>query len=132
MNYQIVLRITAILGLLIGLVMLFSVNGPMGVFSADNSIDYNNYHSQLYGSALIGFAVLNWLASSNGNEGEIRTVLLANLITVAISFLVSLYQQLIVGAGFLNWFIVIIFLLLSIAYLSSIRARGRIKDSGKT
>ncbi|MDX1573850.1 MAG: hypothetical protein R3341_07455 [Methylophaga sp.] len=132
MNYQIVLRITAILGLLIGLVMLFSVNGPMGVFSADNSIDYNNYHSQLYGSALIGFAVLNWLASPNGNEGEIRTVLLANLITVAISFLVSLYQQLIVGAGFLNWFIVIIFLLLSIAYLSSIRARGRIKDSGKT
>ncbi len=132
MNYQIVLRITAILGFITGLVLLFSVNGSMGIFRADESIVYNNYHSQLYGSALIGFAVLNWLASSNGNEGEIRTVLLANLIAVAVSFLVSLYQQLTAGAEFINWLAVIIFLLLSIAFLSSIRARDRINDSGKT
>lgn len=70
----------------------------------------------LFGAALIGFAVLNWLGR-NANEGEtLRAIVLANLVSATLGFLAALLQQLSGGVNALGWSSVVIYLLLALGF----------------
>lgn len=124
MNYRIVLHTTSVISLVFGLAMLFIPDTLMEFYKAEPLSVSGKYNSQLYGGTLLGFAVLDWFTASSSNDGEIRTVLLANLVTVVVGFLATLYQQLVVGAHPVNWSTVVLYLLLSTAFLSALKSRG--------
>jgi len=83
---------------------------------------------QLYGAALIGFGVLNWLARTITDAPALKTIRLANLISNAIGFVFALIGQLagVGGVNQLGWSTVVIYLLLTLgfAYFQFIKPAG--------
>jgi hypothetical protein len=72
--------------------------------------------AQLFGSVLIGFAVLNWFARNVTDPEARRAVVLGNLAADAVGFVVILLGQLAGIANTLGWSNVAIYLLLTLAW----------------
>ena len=72
--------------------------------------------AQLFGAALIGFAVLNWFARDITDPQGRRAVVLGNLVGLAVGFVVILLGQLAGVANALGWSTVAIYLLLTLAF----------------
>ncbi len=84
--------------------------------------------AQLYGAALIGFGVLNWLARSATDSQALGAIVIANLVGDAVGFVLSLLGQL-QGAAVVNqlgWSTVVIYLLLALgfAYFQFVKPRA--------
>ena len=74
------------------------------------------YVAQLFGAALLGFAVLTWTAKDAPDSEARRAILLALFVGDGIGFVVSLIGQL---GGVMNtggWSTVVIYLLLAIGF----------------
>ena len=72
--------------------------------------------AQLFGASLIGFAVLNWFAR-NVADGEARqAIVLGNLASDAVGFVMILIGQLAGVANALGWSSVAIYLLLALGF----------------
>lgn len=78
---------------------------------------YNLLGSQLLGTNLIGFAVLDFLAR-NAEEGDtlLQPILVANLAANALGFILALIVQLGGTATALNWITVLVPLLFGLGY----------------
>ena len=76
--------------------------------------------AQLFGAALIGFGVLNWLARGVKDSQGIRSIISANLIANALGFFLALFGQLarVGGVNQLGWSTVAIYFLLTLGFLS--------------
>ena len=72
--------------------------------------------AQLFGSLLVGFAVLNWFARTVTDPEARRAVVLGNLAGDAVGFVVILLGQLSGIANTLGWSNVAIYLLLTLAF----------------
>jgi hypothetical protein len=72
--------------------------------------------ARLYGAAQIGIAVLDWFAR-NAKEGKaLRAIILANLVSATIGFILALLGQF---SGVVNrpgWFVVVIYLLFALIF----------------
>ena len=75
---------------------------------------------QLFGAALIGFGTLNWFARAahDHEEPAVRAILLANLASDGLGFVLSLLNQLSGRAGVnaLGWSTVALYLLLALGF----------------
>jgi hypothetical protein len=71
---------------------------------------------QLFGAALLGFAVLTWFARDAKPSGERQAILLALFVGDVIGFIASLLAQLAGVANALGWTTVAIYLLLGLAF----------------
>ena len=74
--------------------------------------------AQLFGAALLGYGVLNWLGRDFG-DGQARiTLVTANLATDAVGFIFALLGQLggVPGVNALGWSTVAIYLLLAAGF----------------
>ena len=80
---------------------------PGGVFVA-----------QLFGAALFGFGVLNWMTRSVREPQTLRVVVLANLVGDGIGFIISLLSQLagVGGVNQLGWSTVAVYLVLALGF----------------
>lgn len=75
-----------------------------------------NYIGELFGAALIGFAVLTWTAR-NAAESDARTAIVRALfIGDAVGFIVALIAQLGAVVNNLGWSTVIIYLFLAVGF----------------
>ncbi len=76
------------------------------------------YVGQLFGAALIGFAVLNWLARTFTDPKGVQAVVLANLVGDAVGFVITLWGQLtgVGGVNQLGWTTVVLYLLLALGF----------------
>lgn len=75
-----------------------------------------NYVGELFGAALIGFAVLTWTAR-NAAESDARTAIVRALfIGDAVGFIVALIAQLGAVVNNLGWSTVIIYLFLAVGF----------------
>ncbi len=72
--------------------------------------------ARLFGAALIGLAVLDWFARNVTDPEAQRAVVLANLVTDGLGFVVILIGQLAGVANDLNWSTVVIYLLLALGF----------------
>jgi len=75
-----------------------------------------NFMSQLFGTALIGFAILTYLARNTELTGAGKAIVVALFISDVIGFVVSLIEQLQGVINSLGWSTVAIYLLLAIGF----------------
>ncbi|MFN8451402.1 MAG: hypothetical protein U0521_23165 [Anaerolineae bacterium] len=72
--------------------------------------------SQLFGAALVGFALITWLLRDVDDVGIKQSVMLALFVSDAIGFVLSLIAQLNSLANALGWSTVVIYLLLALGF----------------
>lgn len=72
--------------------------------------------AQLFGAALIGYAVVNWFARNAKGDEALRAIVLANLVADTIGFIMALLGQLSGVVNALGWSTVVIYLLLALGY----------------
>jgi len=74
------------------------------------------YVAQLFGAALLAFAVLTWTARNAPDSDTRRAILLAMVVGDGIGFIVSLIGQLGGVMNALGWSTVVIYLLLAVGF----------------
>jgi hypothetical protein len=74
------------------------------------------YMGQLFGAALIGFALLTWMARNATDSDARRAIVLALFIANGIGFVVALIGQLSNVVNALGWSTVAIYLLLALGF----------------
>jgi hypothetical protein len=72
--------------------------------------------AQLFGTSLVGFAVLTWFARNAGESEARNAIILAMVISDTIGFVVSLLAQLSGVTNALGWSTVAIYLLLTLGF----------------
>lgn len=72
--------------------------------------------ARLFGAALIGYAVLNWLIKDTEDAGARRAIAITGSMHAAIGFVVFLIAQLGGVLNALGWFNVAIYLLLALGF----------------
>ena len=74
--------------------------------------------AQLYGTALLGFGLLNWFGRDFKDDGVKQAVLTVNLASDALGFIFALIGQLggVPGVNALGWSTVLIYLLLGAGF----------------
>jgi hypothetical protein len=73
---------------------------------------------QLFGAALLGFGVLNWMIRSVRDAQALQVVVLANLLGDGIGFIIALLSQLagVGGVNALGWSTVAVYLVLALGF----------------
>ncbi len=74
------------------------------------------YMGQLFGAALVGFALLTWMARNATDSDARRAIVLALFIADGIGFVVALIGQLSNVVNALGWSTVAIYLLLALGF----------------
>ena len=72
--------------------------------------------AQLFGAALIGYAILTWLCRKAGDSDARRAIVLALFISDGVAFVLALIAQLKGLVNSLGWSTVAIYLLLAIGF----------------
>jgi hypothetical protein len=72
--------------------------------------------AQLFGAALLGYAILTWLVRNAGDSDARRAIVLALFVSNAVGFVLSLMAQLKGVANQLGWSTVAIYLLLALGF----------------
>lgn len=115
MKLSVWLGIAAVLAGVFGLGLVL-VTGPMLSLYGIALDKAGTVVAQLFGAALIGFALINWFAR-NATDGEARgAIVLGNLVGDVAGFMVALIGQLAGVANVLGWSAVAIYLLLSLGF----------------
>ena len=119
------LVVSAVIGVIFGLAFLVA-SGPFAAIYGITLDKAGMLLAQLFGAALIAFAVLNWLARNVTDREARQAVVLANLTGDVIGFMVVLIGQLAGIANVLGWSTVGIYLLLALgfAYIQFMQPRN--------
>jgi hypothetical protein len=72
--------------------------------------------AQLFGAALIGYAILTWLVRKAADSEARRAIVLALFVSDAVGFVVSLMAQLRGLVNSVGWSTVVIYLLLALGF----------------
>ncbi len=115
MKLNTLLTIAAVVAGIFGLAFVL-VSGPLLTLYGITLDKAGTLVAQLFGAALIGFAVLNWLARNVTDRGAQQAILLANLISDTVGFVMALIGQLGGVANALGWSTVAIYLLLALGF----------------
>jgi hypothetical protein len=92
MNHSLIMKALAVVSAVFGLVLLFSPNGLMAIYGAEQMNGPGVYNSMLYGGCLLALAIMNWTAS-DGTAVEARHVILGTLVANVLGFVVALVRQ---------------------------------------
>lgn len=116
MRLKTMLVANAVLNVVIGIGLVLAPGSVLAFFVLQMPM-YNPLGTQLLGTSLIGFAVLNFLAR-NAEERDVllQPILLANLVTNAIGFVLALVVQLGSTATVTNWLTVVLTLFFALGY----------------
>ena len=75
-----------------------------------------NYMAQLFGAALLGFAIILWLCKDAEDSPERKAILLGLFVAEGVGFVVALITQLGGSINALGWSTVIIYLLAALGF----------------
>ncbi|MBF8284526.1 MAG: hypothetical protein HW378_3441 [Anaerolineales bacterium] len=109
------LTIAAVVAVVFGLAFVL-VTGPLLSFYGITLDKAGTLVAQLFGAALIGFAVLNWFARGVTDREAQRAILLGNLASDTVGFVMALIGQLAGVANALGWSTVALYLLLALGF----------------
>ncbi len=95
MTHRLIFRCAAFVGLVFGVMLMFTPDALLAAYGGAESLNHvGRYMAMLFGAAVTGFAVMNWAASSAPDIVEIHYVLIGNLVTFTLGFVIALYRQL--------------------------------------
>ena len=115
MKLSYLMTVSAVVAVIFGIAFVLASGSLMPLYGATLN-PAGTIIAQLFGAALIGFAVVNWFAR-NAKEGEaLRAIVLANLVSDTIGFIVALLGQLSGVVNALGWSTVVIYLLLALGF----------------
>ena len=109
------LTIAAVVAVVFGLAFVL-VTGPLLSFYGVTLDKAGTLVAQLFGAALIGFAVLNWFARGVTDREARQAIVLANLASDTVGFVMALIGQLAGVANALGWSTVALYLLLALGF----------------
>ena len=109
------LTIAAVVAVVFGLAFVL-VTGPLLSFYGITLDKAGTLVAQLFGASLLGFAVLNWFARGVTDREARQAILLANLASDAVGFVMALIGQLAGVANALGWSTVALYLLLALGF----------------
>ena len=93
MNHQTVMRVTAAISALFGIALLLAPNALMAMYQAPLLNGTGIYNGMGYGAALLGFAVMNWNASTETLQGA-RHIIMGTLVFLVLALGASVFRQL--------------------------------------
>ena len=109
------LTISAVVAVVFGLAFVL-VTGPLLSVYGITLDKAGTLVAQLFGASLLGFAVLNWFARGVTDREARQAILLANLASDTVGFVMALIGQLAGVANALGWSTVALYLLLALGF----------------
>jgi hypothetical protein len=119
MTSRSLLTITAVVAILYGLAFVLipdSINAIYGVPSAPHTALYTRF----FGSALLGFGVIDWFAKDFRSWDATRGVLIGTAVTTAIGGLIALFAVVTGLSNAMTWTSVLVYALLLVGALYSL------------
>jgi len=115
MKVSTMFTVNAVVAVVFGLGFVFAPVWLLSLYGvpADDPLAYVG---QLFGTALIGYAFITWLARNAPASPVRRAIVLSLFVSDAIGFIVSLLAQMKGFANALGWSTVAIYLLLALAF----------------
>lgn len=92
MNSSLIMKAAAIVSAVFGLALLFAPNQLLALYRAEALNGPGVYNSMLYGGALLGLGVMNWVASK-GTAMEAKDVVLGTFIAMGLGLVAALFEQ---------------------------------------
>ena len=112
MNFRTLMTVNAVIAFLFGLGFVL-IPWQVYKFYAVAANPQINYMGQLFGAALIGFAILTWKAKSAADSDCRKAIILALFLSNIIGFIVALFAQLGGVVNSMGWSTVLIYLFLA-------------------
>jgi hypothetical protein len=115
MNLPTLMTANAVVAAIFGLALVIAPGQTTSLYgvTADAAL---RYVAQLFGAALIGFAVLTWAARNAADSEARRAIVLALFVADALGFILALLGQLGGVVSALGWSTVVIYLLLALGF----------------
>jgi uncharacterized protein YjeT (DUF2065 family) len=114
MRLQLTMTVAAIGSLLFGIAFLLFPENVASLYGV--TIDQSNQYPRFFGSALIGFGIVFWLARKIASGPALRAILIGSFIASITGLVVSIFQAVDITGNSLEWSTVIIYLLLSVGF----------------
>jgi FtsH-binding integral membrane protein len=107
--------LNAIVALVFGLGFLLVPATLVSLYDVTLS-DEGIFVARLYGTVILGLAVLTWLVRNSGESEARGAIILAQLFIWAAGFVVLVYGQLSGLMNVLGWVMIVLFLLFTVGY----------------
>jgi len=114
MRLQLTLTVTAIGSLLFGITLLLFPDNVALLYGV--TIDQSNQYPRFFGSALIGFGTVLWLARKIFSGPALRAILYGSFMASLTGLIISIFQAIDSTGNSLEWSTVIIYALLTIGF----------------
>lgn len=115
MKLSVFMVIVAVVAGLFGLGFVFIPERLMSYYGAAPAASAN-YMAQLFGAALLGFAVILWLCKNAEDSPMRQAILLGLFVAEGVGFVIALKTQLGGAINALGWSTVIIYLLFALGF----------------
>jgi hypothetical protein len=115
MKLSMLMTVTALIAAAFGVGFIVVPDQVLSFYGPDVTPQLE-YVAQLFGAALLGFAVLTWTAKNAPDSDARRAILLALFVGEGAGFVVSLIGQLGGVMNALGWSTVMIYLLLTLGF----------------
>lgn len=115
MNLSLLMTINAVVAVIFGIGFVVSPGATLAFYGIAPDAAFRLV-SQLFGAALIGFAVLTWSARNAAASDARKAIVLALFVADGLGFVLSLIGQLQGVANALGWLNVVIYLLLALGF----------------
>jgi len=116
MNLKNLFIINTVVCLLFGLSFVLMPEQTIGLYGPEAVGGQFKYVAQLFGSALLAFSFISWLARNSGDSNARSAIILGFFIGDLIGFVIALINQFGGAVNALNWSTVAIYLLLSLGF----------------
>ena len=120
MRRSTIMKSAAIVAILFGIPLLVAPNALHALYRSQELNVPGVYNAMLYGAALIGIGVSNWVAAT-ASAAEARPVVVGTTLLNVLGFLVALQRQVTDQAPAAAWLNVVIFLVLAVLYVRLLR-----------
>jgi len=115
MKLKVLFIITAFIAIVFGVAFTIIPAKVYSLYGIESTAGLD-YMAQLFGTALIGFGLIAWIARNATDSPARRAIILAFFISDGIGFVIALIGQLNEILGSLGWLTVAIYFLLSLGF----------------
>ncbi len=115
MSLSLMMTVNAIVAAVFGLAFVIAPGQAAALYGITADAQFR-YLAQLFGTALVGYAVLTWMAHNAPASDTRKAIVLALLISEALGFVLALLGQLAGVVNSVGWLTVAIYLLLAVGF----------------